>query len=143
MLVGEYLHTLDDKGRLAIPAKFRAELAGRVFISKGIENCLWLHPEGAWGVLAAKIIAVPRTDPAGRELRRQVFGSAAEAEPDKQGRINLPEYLLRFSHIDKQAVVIGQYDYCEIWNPEEWRLRQVRTESDPEERAKLFATIAL
>ena len=67
MLLGEYLHTIDDKGRLAIPAKFRAELAGPVVISKGIETCLWLHRQDAWDVLAAKISALSRTKPAARD----------------------------------------------------------------------------
>lgn len=141
MLLGEYLHTIDDKGRLAVPAKFRAELAGPVVISKGIETCLWLHRQDAWDELAAKIVALSRTKPAARDLRRHVFASASEDTPDRQGRISLPQYLLGYAHIDKQAIVIGQLDYCEIWNPEEWRLRKERVESDPEERANLFATL--
>lgn len=141
MFLGEFEHIIDDKGRITIPAKFRGRLAAGLVITKGIDPCLWLYPIDNWGDLAAKISALPRTDAKAREFRRQVFGGAADSVPDKQGRVNLPPYLRQYANIDKQAVIVGLHDYCEIWNPEQWRRRQERSFNDPEERAEQFASL--
>jgi MraZ protein len=72
-----------------------------------------------------------------------VFGGASDVEPDKQGRVNLPPYLRQYAHIDNQAVVVGLHDYCEIWNPEQWRERQQNSHDDPEERAQQYASLGI
>jgi MraZ protein len=143
MFYGEFEHSIDDKGRMTIPARFRARLAEGVVISKGIEPCLWLYPKDVWDSLAAEISALPRTKPEAREFRRQVFSSMSEDVPDKLGRVRLPEYLLTYANLDKQAIVIGQFDYCEIWNPEQWRQRQESSYNDPEGRASMFASLGI
>ena len=141
MFLGEFEHIIDDKGRITIPAKFRGRLAAGLVITKGIDPCLWLYPIDNWGDLAAKISALPRTDAKAREFRRQVFGGAADSVPDKQGRVNLPPYLRQYANIDNQAVIVGLHDYCEIWNPDQWRMRQERSFNNPEERAEQFASL--
>jgi MraZ protein len=88
MFLGEFSHTIDDKGRITIPAKFRGKLAAGLVITKGIDPCLWLYPVDRWDVLAKEVAALPLTNPKAREFRRQVFGGAADSVPDKQGRIN-------------------------------------------------------
>jgi MraZ protein len=143
MFLGEFEHTVDDKGRLTIPARFRRRLAAGLVVTKGIDPCLWLYPADGWSELAERISALPRTDPKAREFRRQVFGGASDVEPDKQGRVNLPPYLRQYAHIDNQAVVVGLHDYCEIWNPEQWRERQQRSYEDPETRAEQFANLGI
>lgn len=143
MFLGEFEHTVDDKGRLTIPARFRRQLEAGLVVTKGIDPCLWLYPADGWNQLAERISALPRTDPKAREFRRQVFGGASDVEPDKQGRVNLPPYLRQYANIDNQAVVVGLHDYCEIWNPEQWRKRQQISYKDPETRAEQFASLGI
>jgi MraZ protein len=143
MFLGLFDHTIDDKGRITIPAKFRARLAEGLVVTKGIDDCLWLYPQDTWEALAARIGALPLTDPKAREFRRQVFGGASNAVPDKQGRVNLPPYLRTYANIDSQAVITGLYDHCEIWNPESWQERQDRSHADPEGRAAQFESLGI
>jgi MraZ protein len=143
MLLGEFVHTIDDKGRIIVPAKFRKRLDGGLVATKGIDPCLWLYPIDVWEDLSREINGLPLTDTKSREFKRQVFGGASNLVPDKQGRIILPPYLREFANIDKQAVVIGLYDHCEVWNPERWQERQHRSDSNPEERAEQFASLGI
>lgn len=141
MFLGEFAHTIDDKGRITIPAKFRGKLAAGLVITKGIDPCLWLFPADRWEVLANKIGALAVTNPKAREFRRQVFGGASDSVPDKQGRVNLPSYLRAYANIDSNAVIVGLYDHCEIWNPEAWADLQDLSHNDPEGRAAQFASL--
>jgi MraZ protein len=143
MFLGEFEHTIDDKGRITIPAKFRGRLAAGVVVTMGIDPCLWLYPADVWAELAQQISTLPLTDSKAREFRRQVFGGASDSVPDKQGRVNLPSYLREYGNIDKQAVIVGLYDHCEIWNPDRWRERQERSHNDPEGRAEQFASLGI
>ena len=141
MFLGEFEHSIDNKGRITIPAKFRGRLAAGVVVTKGIDPCLWLYPLDTFEELAPKISAMPSTQTQAREFRRQVFGGASDSVPDKQGRVNLPAILREFAHIDKLAVIIGVNDHCEIWNPEHWRERQQHSHDNPEWRAEQFASL--
>jgi MraZ protein len=143
MLLGEFEHTIDDKGRITVPAKFRGQLAIGLVVTKAIDPCLWLYPIDVWTELAEEIKDLPLTDPKAREFSRQVFGAASDSVPDKQGRVILPPYLRDYAGIDKQAVIIGLYDHCEIWNPERWRERQEESDNDPEGRAEQFASLGI
>jgi MraZ protein len=138
---GEFEHSIDDKGRITIPAKFRARLASGVVVTKGIDGCLLLFPTDAWDAIAAKLSEQPMTKSRVRELRRTLLAGASDGVPDKQGRVIIPPYLLEYARIQRQAIVIGQFDYCEIWNLEEWRQRQERADSDPEARAEVFESL--
>jgi MraZ protein len=143
MLLGEYGHAIDDKGRITVPAKFRSRLASGMVITKGIDPCLWLYPTDVWADLAQQASALPLADPKAREFRRQLFGGASNSEPDKQGRIILHPRLREYANIDKQAVIIGLYNHCEVWNPESWRERQEQSDRNPEERAAQFASLGI
>ena len=143
MFLGEFEHRIDDKGRITIPAKFRGRLAVGAVVTTGIDPCLWLYPTDIWAGLAQEISGLPLTDTKAREFRRQVFGGASDSVPDKQGRVNLPPYLREYANIDKQAVIVGLYDHCEIWNPDRWRERQERSHNDPEGRAEQFASLGI
>jgi MraZ protein len=143
MFLGEFEHTIDEKGRLTIPAKFRGQLATGLVVTKGIDNCLWLYPIDGWKELAAKVDALPVTSPNARHFRRQVFGGASDSIPDRQGRVNLPPYLREYANIDSQAMIVGLHDHCEIWNPNTWRELQTRSYSNPEERAAQFESLGI
>jgi MraZ protein len=143
MFLGEFEHTIDDKSRITIPAKFRGKLAAGMVITKGIDNCLWLYPIDSWDRLAEKVGALGIADPKAREFSRQVFGGASDAVPDRQGRVIMPTYLREYANIDKQAVIVGLYDHCEVWNADHWRERQSRSHEDPEGRAALFESLGI
>ena len=121
MFSGEYSHTLDAKGRLTIPARFRDELDGGVVVTKGYEPCIVLYPLSEWSALAAKVAQLPKTSRAARAYTRLVFGSAAEVVPDKMGRILVPSFLREYAGIDEEAIVVGVNTYVEIWSPVRWR----------------------
>jgi MraZ protein len=143
LLLGEYEHTIDDKGRITVPAKYRGRLAAGLVVTKGIDRCLWLFPMDVWEELSEKIRNLPLTNPRAREFRRQVFGNASDAVPDKQGRIILPPTLRSYGDIDSQAAIIGLHDHCEIWSPERWRIRQEQSDNEPEARAEHFASLGI
>lgn len=143
LLLGEFAHTLDDKGRLTVPAKFRGQLSAGLVITKGVDLCLWLFPMNVWEDVSEKIRKLPLTDPGAREFRRQVFGTASDSMPDKQGRVILPPNLRSYAGIDGEAVIIGLHDHCEIWNPERWRERQEQSDRDPDARAQQFANLGI
>jgi MraZ protein len=143
MLYGEYDHAIDDKGRVTVPAKLRARLDAGLVVTKGIDPCLWLYPADVWAELAQEINTLPLTDPRAREFKRQAFGGASHSVPDRQGRVILPPYLREYADLDNQAVIIGLFDHCEIWNPGRWRDRQQRSDNSPEERAAQFASLGI
>lgn len=144
MLLGEYEHAIDDKGRITIPARYRESLAGGIVVTKGIDRCLWLFPIDVWTQLSEdKFKGLRMTDSNAREFQRQLFGAAFDAVPDKQSRFILPPRLREYANIDKQAVIIGLYDHCEIWNPDLWRERRERSDNDPEGRARQFESLGI
>ena len=120
MFTGEYRHTVDDKGRIAVPAKFRAPLADGVVVSRWIDGCLAIHTRAGWADLEAKVAALPVTDASARLFGRSIFAGAAEADLDRQGRILVPAYLREGIGLATDAVVLGARDHAEIWAPATW-----------------------
>lgn len=122
MLLGQYSYTLDEKGRLTIPSRFRAELAAGMVVTRWLDPCLVIFPLQVWEEISQKVTALPITDPRGRGLRRVVFADAQFAEPDRQGRILLPDRLRQYAELDLTAevVVVGLNSYLELWNPKRW-----------------------
>ena len=120
MFMGEYHHSLDSKGRLIIPPKFREELGVGAVITRGLDNCLFLFPAEEWEALETKLKTLPLTKGGARQFVRFLFSGATECEMDKQGRINLPANLREFASIEKDAVVIGVSSRIEIWSKENW-----------------------
>ena len=120
MFTGEYRHTLDDKGRLAVPARFRAQLEDGAVVSRWIDGCLAIHTRTGWDALAEKVAALPITDAASRLFGRSIFAGAAETELDRQGRILLPSCLREGIGLEGEAVVVGSRDHAEIWAPATW-----------------------
>lgn len=120
MFTGEYRHSVDGKGRIAIPARFRAELAGVAFVSKWVDACLSIFPRGAWDALATKVGALPVADASARTFSRFVFSSAFEVELDAQGRVVVPAGLREWAGLEGEAVVVGARDHVELWEPARW-----------------------
>ena len=120
MFTGEYRHAVDDKGRLAVPSRFRAQLAGSVVVARWLDTCLAIFPMAAWDELAAKVGGLPMTDPNARVLQRQLFAGAFETELDRQGRVLLPGNLRSFAGLEHEALVLGSRDHAEIWAPGRW-----------------------
>ena len=121
MFLGEYTHTIDDKGRLTIPAKYRGELAAGLVVTRGFDLNLMIFPVDGWQELADKILSRPMGDKDVRTLRRRVFSGAVDLSPDRQGRIVLPAYLREFAGIDGEVVVAGVFNYIEVWSAEAWQ----------------------
>ena len=120
MFLGEYTHTIDDKGRLTIPAKYRADLAGGVVITRGFDQNLIAFPVNEWEALAQRIMEKPLADLDVREFRRRLFSGAIDLLPDRQGRILIPPYLRDFAGINGEVVIAGMYNYMEIWSTSSW-----------------------
>lgn len=118
MFVGEYAHTLDIKGRLTIPARFRAELAAGLVITRGYDPCLVIYPLGEWSALAHKVAQLSIASRTARSYSRLIFGGAFEVIPDKMGRVLLPSFLREYAGVGEQAVVVGVNTYLEVWSPE-------------------------
>ena len=120
MFIGEYHHSIDDKGRLIIPSKFREELGEKFIVTRGIENCLFVYSEESWQKIVDKLETLPFTKKDARQFIRFFLSGASEAEFDKQGRINITSPLISYANITKECVVIGTGDRLEIWSEESW-----------------------
>ena len=120
MFTGEYRHAVDDKGRLAVPSRFRGQLAGNVVVARWLDACLAVFPMEAWEELSTKVGGLPMTDPAARLLQRQLFAGAFETELDRQGRVLVPQNLRTFAQLESEALVLGARDHAEIWAPGRW-----------------------
>lgn len=117
-LKGEYNHTLDPKGRVNFPAKLREVLGERFVISKGLDDCLFVYPEEEWEKFEESINALPLSK--ARKLQRFFFSGAADVEPDKQGRVLIPQNLREYAGLDKEVVIIGASNRAEIWDKATW-----------------------
>lgn len=118
--MGEYLHTIDGKGRLIVPAKFREALGETFIATKGLDHCLFVYPTDEWKILEEKLRALPFTQPDARAFVRFFFSGATECELDKQGRILLPANLREYAQLDKDVVLVGVSSRVEIWSQTLW-----------------------
>lgn len=120
MFIGEYNHSMDDKGRLIMPSKFRDSLGYEFVMTKGLDNCLFVYPKDEWKVLEEKLKSLPLTNKDARAFIRFFFSGATECNLDKQGRVLIPSNLREHSKLEKDAVVIGVSTRIEIWSSTEW-----------------------
>lgn len=120
MFLGEYQHSLDAKGRVVLPRKFREGLDGGCVITKGQEHCLYVFTPDRFQDEVTLIRKLPRTDQRTRKLSRSFFSGAADTAPDKQGRIQVPENLRTYAGLDKDVTVVGVGDRIEIWSQDSW-----------------------
>ncbi|WP_172408257.1 division/cell wall cluster transcriptional repressor MraZ [Desulfosporosinus sp. FKA] len=130
MFMGEYIHTIDGKGRLIIPAKFREALGERFIVTKGLDHCLFVYPIAEWNVLEEKLRALPFTQPNVRAFVRFFFSGATECELDKQGRILLPANLREYAQLEKDLILVGVSSRVEIWSQALWTDYSRQAEAD-------------
>lgn len=120
MFMGEYNHTIDAKGRLIIPARFRELLGEEFILTKGLDGCLSIYPMDAWKAFETKLRALPLTNKNARTFTRFFVAGATNCELDKQGRILVPQTLREFAGLEKEVVLTGNLDRIEIWSKEKW-----------------------
>lgn len=120
MFMGEYHHTIDEKGRMIIPAKFREELGSTFVITRGLDHCLFVYPQSEWKQLELKLKSLPFTKKDARAFTRFFFSGATECDLDKQGRVNVSLPLRQYSQLEKECVVIGVSNRVEIWSKDNW-----------------------
>ena len=128
MFLGTYHPKMDDKGRLTLPAKFRADLAGGLMITKGQDHSLAVYPKEEFTKLARRAATASRTDPQARAFVRSLAASTDEQMPDGSGRITLSQDHRRYANLSKACVVIGSVDFLEIWDEESWANYQAEHE---------------
>jgi MraZ protein len=121
MFLGEFEHTIDEKGRVAIPARFREELGEGFVLTRGFDMCLQGFPRPIWQQLSDRISSLPISSAEARNMRRILFGSAAEVEIDRQGRILIPQNLREYAGLAEQVVITGMNTYFELWSSARWR----------------------
>lgn len=143
MFIGEYHHTIDDKGRLAIPTKFRKDLKGGAVVTRGLDNCLFVYSMSEWKKLAEKLSALPFSQANARAFSRLMLAGAMDVEIDKQGRVVLPEYLRHYAGITKDAVVAGLYGRIEIWDKSSWDAYKAKTEKDSNDIAERMGELGV
>ena len=120
MLLGEYRHNVDAKGRVSVPSKFRGYWGQSFVVTKGLDNCLYLYSKDEWKKFEDKLKNLPITSQEARSFVRFFFAGASECEVDKQGRINIPQNLREYARIQKDVVIVGVSTRAEIWNSENW-----------------------
>lgn len=121
MFVGEYSHNIDAKGRITMPAKFREQLGEHFMVTKGFEGCLFVYPMEEWENLAENLSRLPSNQKSARFLQRTFLSGAAEAEPDKQGKVLITPPHREYADLEKEVVIIGVSKRVEIWSADRWK----------------------
>ncbi len=143
MFIGQYSHLIDPKKRLAIPSKFRKQLGGRVVITRGIDNCLFLYSAKEWKILAEKLSKLPISKSNTRAFGRLMLAGAMDAEIDSQGRILIPDYLKEYASLKDRAVIAGLYNRLEIWDENAWNKYKNKTEKESSDIAEQLGELGV
>jgi MraZ protein len=143
MLIGEYLHTLDPKKRISLPAKFRKEVGNNVVITRGLDQCLFMYPLGTWREIMGKLGQLPVGQSNTRGIARFILAGAVETEVDGAGRILIPEYLKEFAGLQESVVLAGVADRIEIWDEKAWREYKQKIEQGAEGMAQTLGDLGM
>jgi MraZ protein len=140
MLLGEHEHTLDDKNRLTLPARFRQAFAEGIVVTRGMDGCLFAYTPQDWNSLVqGRLATLDPLSKEGRRMQRFFYAGATEAELDKQGRVGIPGALLEHAKLGRDVVVAGVHDHLEIWDRAAWRLELAEVEGSAEHVAERLA----
>jgi MraZ protein len=141
MLVGEFDHTIDEKNRLTLPAKFRQAFAGGLVVTRGMDGCLYVFPREEWEAsVESRLAELDPLSKEGRLMQRYFYSGAAEADPDKQGRVMVPTALSEHAGLGRDVVIAGVRDHLEIWDRSKWREHVREIEGSAEHVAERLAT---
>jgi len=143
MFIGEYQHNIDQKGRLAVPAKFRAILTKGAVVTKGLDDCLSLYTKEEWGKLAPKLAGLPLAKANARAFARLMLAGAMDLEIDKQGRLLIPDYLRQYAGMKKKVVITGLYNRLEIWDEAKWNKYKQGTETKSSDIAEALGELGV
>ena len=143
MLIGEYLHTLDSKKRLSLPAKFRKEVGKKVVITRGLDSCLFMFPIAAWDNIVQKLATLPVGQADTRGMSRFILAGAVETEVDGAGRILVPDFLKDFADLRSRVVLAGVADRVEIWNEKTWEEYKRRIEKGADQMAQTLGDLGI
>ncbi len=139
MLMGKYQNSIDAKGRMIVPSKYRGELGYRCVLTRGIDKCLYIYPMSQWEKFMEKLSALPTSDPNARAFVRHFYANAVESDIDKQGRMGIPQELREYANIEKELVTVGLLDKIEIWSKAEWNEAEAIAELTPNDFAAKMA----
>ena len=143
MFIGEFSHNVDEKGRVAIPAKFRSKISGGAIITRGLDKCLFVFTKTDWEKLAGKLIELPLAQANSRAFVRLMLSGASDVKLDIQGRILVPDYLRKYASVKKAVKVIGVYNRMEVWDEKNWEAYKSKTESASDEIAEKMADLGI
>ena len=143
MFIGEYQATIDEKGRVSVPVKFRKALKSKIVVTRGLDNSLFLYSVDEWKKLAEKLASLPISTANTRAFSRLMLAGAMDCDIDKQGRIILPGYLKDFAKISKKVVIAGLYNRIEIWSEELWTAYKTQTEAASNQIAEQLGSLGV
>ena len=143
MFIGEYIHTIDEKRRLAIPSKFRKDLGKKAVVTRGLENCLVLYPMDEWEKLARKLSSLPTSKKEARSFTRLMLAGAMDVSLDGLGRILIPDYLKKYAALKKNISIIGLANRIEIWNKKTWETYKSKAETKVETIAEKLEELGI
>lgn len=143
MFIGEYQHSIDQKGRVAIPVKFRLSLGSGAIVTRGLDHCLFVFEKNEWEKLAQKLVAMPIAQSNSRAFARLMLAGAMEVEMDSQGRILLPDYLRKYAGLSKSTIIAGLYSRLEIWDEESWKKYKEKTEASGDDIAEKLGELGI
>src|SRR5512136_180954 len=143
MFLGEFSHSIDDKGRLTLPAKFRPDLGQGVVVTRGVDKCLFIFTLEEFQRIADRLGQLPMTQVEGREFSRHFFSGASDVEVDKQGRILIPQNLREYADLDGEAVVAGVNTRIEVWDVQAWQQVRANFENNATDDAGHWAKLGI
>jgi MraZ protein len=141
MLIGEYTHSIDDKNRISLPAKFRKEVGKKVVVTHGLDNCLFLYPLNEWEKIAEKLAALSMGQSDTRGFNRFMLAGATEVDVDAVGRMLIPPYLKQFANLDEKVVFAGVHNRIELWNETKWTDYKKRITGEADKLAEKLGDI--
>ena len=142
MFLGQFIHSVDDKGRITVPVRFRQSLSDGAFVTQGFERNLMVYTTESFVTLARSAKSLTTTNPEARAIRRVIFGGATEVDVDSQGRILIPGFLREYAQLEAEAAIVGAGEYFEIWNADIWQ-KELEAVTDPEVNAQRFSDFDL
>jgi MraZ protein len=141
MLIGEYTHTIDDKNRTSLPAKFRKEVGKKVVVTHGLDNCLFLYPIKEWEKISEKLANLSMGQSNTRGFNRFMLAGATEVDVDSVGRMLIPEYLKKFAVLEGKVVFTGVHNRIELWNESRWTEYKQRIEKEADTLAEKLGEV--